>query len=1089
VAAYVHISFLSSYTVLPRFWGVDDVLALAVSSTEPLFGTNFHSFRIINAYSTNTVDHRIHSVQPDVLFLDLGFPLLVVGDLNIHSPLSDPLRHFSSREISSSTPYFEKVADSGFALLNPPGEYTRYPLVGTARPSVIDLAFANPPLLPLVRNWEACLPSTGSDHVPITITLATPLLIWKPPRPRWADTDWETLEQTIKDFKVPAALSCPTPQKLGEWMSGSLNRLVALLKEHTRVSRPSHHSKPWWTPHLTILRREYHKAARSARKRDTPDMREVASTSKLGYFKAIKAAKNKHWSSFLLTATPQSLWTAKRFGYGRAQPRFPSLPGAETPQQMNEVLLDHFFPPKEPFSPPPRLTPHRSVPPLTTDKIAAALSKCSPTSAPGTDGIPYSPWKQVNKIKPSILLQILAPLVLLGYYPVSLKGSNRVVHDKPGKPSYDSPSSFRIIVLIRTFSKILKRIIAARLLTAARLKGLLHANQCGSLPGLSTHDACLTLTNDVKTLQRSRLKFSSLFLDIKAGFDNVDNNTLACILREGGIPPYLVSWVSSFLGERSCTLVFQGAPGTPAPVNLGAPQGSPISPLLFLLYVTPLHFRIPRGLLISYVDDFALTVASLSYRGNIRRLQELFEKLERKASRLGVSFSVTKTELIHWRTPSQRHSPKCISPIQIKGEVFRPSDSVRWLGYWFTPALDPAAHFSRRLALAQGAFALIRRLSPPDAGLPPYRCHRLATSLVAPILFYGADLFTPGVGTTTRLDTFWRKVQRWTTTCFAATPTGILSVESCLPPVSLLIAHRQRLAALRVVCSPPTVKPATARHHPSCLSLSEYRAPDSSRALTRGLSSVDLSLHWKSPRPVPPMRNHLPVDAVAHHTIPFTLGLSRMPMINSNLVHPTPTLLPQSLMNNTYSALKKRIREKLLVEWASLFPPPEYYLQGPTVSPRAFMGMGKFMAGRIHQMRAGKSYLATHLTWRSPDTDTSCPRCCLESETFEPSILSCPSRQHSRSRLLQGVTDVGPQAPLWTSLRLLKRLAAFIGVTSTGLPPRMFRPTTPTSSPAIWLSPLRVPPRSFVCFRWQRYRAVGLSFLYFALCRLSLLGG
>jgi len=261
---------------------------------------------------------------------------------------------------------------------------------------------------------------------------------------------------------------------------------------------------------------------------------------------------------------------------------------------------------------------------------------------------------------------------------------------------------------------------------------------------------CLTLTNDVKTLQRPRLKVSSLFLDIKAGFDNVDNKTLARILREGGIPPYMVSWVSSFLGERSCTLIFQGAPGTPAPVNVGAPQGSPISPLLFLLYVEPLHFRIPRGLMISYVDDCALIVASLSYRGKIRRLQELLGRLERKASRLGVSFSVAKTELIHWRTPSQRHLPRCVSPIQIKGEMFHPSNSGRWLGYWLTPALDPTAHFSRPLALTQGVFALIRPLSQPGAGLSPYLCHRLATSLVAPIFLYGADLFTPSVGTTTR---------------------------------------------------------------------------------------------------------------------------------------------------------------------------------------------------------------------------------------------------------------------------------------------------------------------------------------------------
>jgi len=118
----------------------------------------------------------------------------------------------------SSTPYFEKPADSGFTLLNPPGEYKRFPLVGKARPSVIDLEFANLPLLPLVRSWEASLSSTGSDHIPITITLTTPSLNQKPPSPRWADTDWEALYPIIRDFKIPAAQSYPTPRKLDEWM-------------------------------------------------------------------------------------------------------------------------------------------------------------------------------------------------------------------------------------------------------------------------------------------------------------------------------------------------------------------------------------------------------------------------------------------------------------------------------------------------------------------------------------------------------------------------------------------------------------------------------------------------------------------------------------------------------------------------------------------------------------------------------------------------------------------------------------------------------------------------------------------------------
>jgi len=245
VAAYVHMSFRSSFSVLPKFKGVDDVLALDISSQEPLFGTHFHSFWLINAYSTHTRDYRVHSVSPETFFPALGMPLLLVEDLNIHNPLLDALRSFSPWEIVSSNAYFEKAAEARFALLNPPGEYTRFPLVGRAGPSVIGLSFANPLLLPMVKGWEVSLPSSGPDHVPITINLAPPSLIPSPKRPRWSDTDWETLSPVLESFRIPPAAPCPSPMDLDAWLAGSLDHLTALLKEHTPVLRPSQHSNPW----------------------------------------------------------------------------------------------------------------------------------------------------------------------------------------------------------------------------------------------------------------------------------------------------------------------------------------------------------------------------------------------------------------------------------------------------------------------------------------------------------------------------------------------------------------------------------------------------------------------------------------------------------------------------------------------------------------------------------------------------------------------------------------------------------------------------------------------------------------------------
>ena len=155
------------------------------------------------------------------------------------------------------------------------------------------------------------------------------------------------------NFIVPPPPPCPSQKVLDDWLTGTLDRLTGLLKDHTPSSRPSHHSKPWWSPQLTVLRHEYHEAARLARKQGSTALRETANISRTGYFKAIEIATNKHWSSFLLSATPQNLWTAKRFASGRAPRPFPSLLRAESRQQMYEARIGHFFPPKAGFSPPP----------------------------------------------------------------------------------------------------------------------------------------------------------------------------------------------------------------------------------------------------------------------------------------------------------------------------------------------------------------------------------------------------------------------------------------------------------------------------------------------------------------------------------------------------------------------------------------------------------------------------------------------------------------------------------------------------------------------------------------------------------------
>ena len=363
------------------------------------------------------------------------------------------------------------------------------------------------------------------------------------------------------------------------------------------------------------------------------------------------------------------------------------------------------------------LLPFRECLPLSQDEIGRALARSSPTSAPGPDMTPNSVWKRVHRVAPHLIRDLLAPLVTYGSHPLTLKRADGIVLDKHGKPSYDSPSSFCVIVLLETFSKILERIMNSRLSSVARATGLLNPHQCGSLAGLSASDAVTTLTHEVKTLQMAGRKVSTLFLDIKGGFDNVNPSSLCGILRAKGVNPYLVSWTRSFLSGRTCWLLYQGSPRVFAPVSVCTPQGSPVSPLLFVIYVSRLHCEIPRGLSLSYVDDFGLTVSSASYRHNIQTLQKQYAWLKTRGSRLGVGFSVPKTELIHWRTSRDR-DPNSYAPVHLDGSVFTPKSEVRWLGYWLTPSISTTPHFVKRLAKAQAAFVAVKCLCPRGSASP-----------------------------------------------------------------------------------------------------------------------------------------------------------------------------------------------------------------------------------------------------------------------------------------------------------------------------------------------------------------------------------
>ena len=216
----------------------------------------------------------------------------------------------------------------------------------------------------------------------------------------------------------------------------------------------------------------------------------------------------------------------------------------------------------------------------------------------------------------------------------------------------------------------------------------------------------------------------------------------------------------------------------------------------------------------------------------------------------------------------------------------------------------------------------MKGLPSPGGGTRPFLAHRVPMGLFLPILTCGADLLVPNHRTTLSMDSFWHQVCRWVTNNFYSTPTPILTREACLPQIDAYCRHRQRLAAVWIACAPPTHNPATARLPSSFPSLSSFGALDSSRHLTRGLSSYYLPLRWRTPVPSPTMRKHLQIDTLAHLIIPLSEGLSRFPLVLKIPPPPGENIPPPLLMARIYKALKVLSWLLMLSEWNSIPPPP-----------------------------------------------------------------------------------------------------------------------------------------------------------------------
>ncbi|CEJ93665.1 hypothetical protein VHEMI09241 [[Torrubiella] hemipterigena] len=296
------------------------------------------------------------------------------------------------------------------------------------------------------------------------------------------------------------------------------------------------------------------------------------------------------------------------------------------------------------------------------------------------------------------------------------------------------------------------------------------------------------------------LAISLMQLDIAGAFDAMPHECLLKILVHLGADPAALNLIGSFLDDRSTYLVIDGVSTGPFRLRFGSPQGSSISPILFIIYILTLYHHlsnIPSIQLIGFSDDSNIVAIAPTHAGVVRLLEEAWTRCASWADAHGATFAAAKTTITHF---TRAHSPLTTS-VRLGPVSQPPTETARFLGFYFYRKLTWEYHAREAKTRAARAAGALSGTGGIAWGTRLENARLIYTMVHCSILTYGSVLFhKPGdipLGPARTMSSTQHDMPRLLAGAFRATPAHYLEAELQIPPLHLYMTYRSERSLAR----------------------------------------------------------------------------------------------------------------------------------------------------------------------------------------------------------------------------------------------------------------------------------------------------